>query len=116
MEQRQSLSEGKLRKGIGMTSEEINEAVARKLGWKEDHGIWEYPGKSFRPTPRLYSTSIEAAWEIVDKFEDCQLQKRLDGSWNCLLRNNESGISIERAGTAPLAICLAFLKLDHEIS
>lgn len=91
-----------------MTNQEINEAVAKKLGWdnKPFHGY-------IRPNMPNYSTDISAAWEVVEKHQislkyygeawDCTLTKLLDGRWI----NAES-----TADTAPMAICLAFLKLE----
>lgn len=70
----------------------IDEQVAKKLGTEV----------------KPYSTDLKASWEIVEKhkgyfdltFRDCDLP------WSCSI----DGVEID-AKTAPMAICLAFLKL-----
>ena len=56
-----------------------------------------------------YSTSIAAAWELVEHMGD--MMKRLlwnkgSGKWECILDYDHVGV----VPTAPHAICLAFLK------
>jgi len=117
-----------------MTDQEINEAVAWKLGWTEakltllnDLGH-RYGHKFITPMdpdenqcdcPNTwthgiadYCHSIEAAWEIVEHlrsrytvgiFFGCKQPQFTD----------QIGTNIEAVSdTAPMAICLAFLKLD----
>ncbi len=113
---------------------ELNEAVARKLGWEVrlpsrcesdepehahinhlDRGLWCLPD---------YSTSIEAAFEIVEKWKidgfyldlACNLKGIKD--WKCTVCDvkityPEREFVSSEADTAPLAICLAFLKLGE---
>lgn len=87
-----------------MTDSEINEAVVRKLGLGDPHEMFVIPP---------YCNSIEAAWEIVEKIEWFCLQKEHDGSgwtvWD--MAGTEEANLIVTADTAPMAICLAFLKL-----
>ncbi|MFE4202092.1 BC1872 family protein [Aneurinibacillus aneurinilyticus] len=59
------------------------------------------------PVPH-YSTNIADAWQVVEKFKECDLQKHESGNYTCyitLYKTYESD-----AETAPLAICLAALK------
>lgn len=101
-----------------MTDSEINEVVARKLGWIEDkpHG-WIKPKphrEGFLIGQRIlpdYSHSIDAAWEIVEKCKYVCLVKPLNNEkWKCDMGTNDE-IIIQWADTAPMAICKAFLKL-----
>lgn len=105
-----------------MTDQEINEAVARKLGWKKEKGFWWSPIIS--EVPKLttnnplpdFCHSLEAAWEIVEWCKFHKRQIHLDTtnvSWVCLIGHSQHGIVVHsgEADTAPLAICLAFLKL-----
>lgn len=114
-----------------MTNEEINEAVARKLGWTHDHAGWWAPVLS---KPRPYATTplpsfcerIEAAWEIVEHLAKENEHKGCgpiiylmhDGQW--IFRIGEMGKTLSEnqdsavAATAPLAICGAFLKLTGD--
>ncbi len=89
------------------TNQEINEAVALKLGWFEVAEVWMCPPGSNEIFSKLpdYCTSIAAAWEIVEKQEYFKLVYAAS-SWRC-----EMGKIKEYADTAPMAICLAFLKL-----
>jgi hypothetical protein len=100
-----------------VTNEEINIAVARKLTRPElcRHGN---DGSCVYCLPRVaaYSTSIEAAWEVVDKIlepSEGKLPNRFMLSflnvkgWDCTI----NGFHLV-ADTAPMAICLMFLKLE----
>ncbi len=94
-----------------MTDQEINEAVARKLGYMSD-----------KTDPRSvtdYCRSIAAAWEVVESLKNHSVTIRkadaLTG-WYCNIfswqgyPNGEKQPEIEaEADTAPMAICLAFL-------
>jgi len=100
-----------------MTNQELNEAVARKLGWKELGGRWSSPGLTGWKNIECpaYSTSIEAAWEIVERMEYMTLRHRyglgLKG-FVCQVDRNGQMVANEEADTAPMAICKAFLKLE----
>lgn len=111
-----------------MTPNEINEMVALKLGWRYHEDLkpicWQSPhgGSYLRDFPD-YCHSIAAAWEIVENlakkdltidisFTDylgfkarVSIRSENGGAWTFHAR----GI---KADTAPLAICLAFLKLE----
>ena len=123
-----------------MIDQKINEAVARKLGWScHEHPIlekndivmahgWVRPNPlkaCFHEAVPDYCHSIEAAWEIVEFVRHmqtdsqmkaalkCRLALHSDGQWNMWF----PGMSIgEEADTAPMAICLAFLKLDVQVA
>lgn len=97
-----------------MTDQEINDAVASKLHWG---------GKSIK-THIDYCHSIEAAWEIVEHIRQRPNPKALINpsyaweihakrkSWIVYMTGPtwKQMVSAE-ADTAPMAICLAFLKL-----
>ena len=92
-----------------MTNQEINEAVARKLGWLKDYeGFWVRGEKYMESLPD-YCTSIAAAWEVVEKWDTVQFERTNDRQWILVVDRNE--IAAEYADTAPMAIALAFLKL-----
>lgn len=97
---------------------ELNEAVARKLG--KSYEFYEHCkgdkssticicGEGLCPA---YSTSIEAAFELIDKLPYFVMGKDknkwvvVDG-WD-----NDYSKELGKADTAPLAICKAFLKLE----
>lgn len=106
-----------------LTETEIDEAVARKLGWKDSEfpvkkgwyklevqfGSWAY-STEFPP----YSTQIQAAWEIVDWLTKHQPEYEFSVfravSWCCSI-GKAGTVGQDYADTAPKAICLAFLKL-----
>lgn len=110
------------------TDQEINESVARGLGWVPPLGkawkpkvgegqpfesiYWSRNGKF--ATERLpdYCHEIKAAWEIV---EHCNMvtyiQRPSVGGKEWHVDIGNCGWS--EAGTAPMAICLAFLKLQE---
>lgn len=104
-----------------MRDQEINEAVARKLGWIQSKvfidpvPMWEFPDKNVKgsifTTNRLpdYCRDIKAAWEIItDHCDEWHLDCRSGVSVR-LQKNYVSGFA--EADSAPMAICLAFLKL-----
>lgn len=114
-----------------MTNQEINEAVARKLGWKHAQcqdapGLktgkeWWFDLEGMpRDTPD-FCHSIAAAWEIVEKFQyNLRRIKAMPANkesfWLykfeiCTGPFAEDWIS-ESADTAPMAIALCFLKLE----
>lgn len=95
------------------TNAEINEAVARKLGYKPTEwvcGEWRYPD---------YCHSIETAWEIVefvsaDRFRI--LKAKSIPKWSAIFEfQNPEDKKIKEyfasEDTPSMAICLAFLKL-----
>ena len=86
-----------------MTDTELNESVARKLGWLRT------PLNEFVPD---YCHSIAAAWEIVEKLRPNIVLYDLGRKW-VVSRSCYEGIgeTLGEAATAPMAICLAFLKL-----
>jgi hypothetical protein len=90
-----------------MTEREINEAVARKLGTYRSQLI-----------PEDYCRSIAAAWEVVGHPKYCwQIMRCSDNSYFAAASEiTESKLhtnySEAKADTAPMAICLAFLKLN----
>lgn len=109
-----------------MTDIEINEAVAKKLGWTQHPfdgraGFWFW----FKPNYNLpnnlpdYCHSIEAAWEIVDKIKDTYFSVSVSHDnernlYQCEFSGFNSAPIYATADIAPMAICLAFLKLDDK--
>lgn len=119
-----------------MTDVELNEAVARKLGWT-DIDSWIRDGRQedspfvkgwikdgeVRVVLPDYNHSIEAAWEMLEGR--CFFLKRLfrrpadRKSYFVVLCGIQIGTDVEgvwvqeEADTAPRAICLAFLKLPE---
>lgn len=104
-----------------MTDSEINEAVAKKLGWTitgNCGGLKAY--RNFKETEFSeqeyipdYVHSIEAAWEIVE-FLGRERHVRI--GWQPLtkmwyVRFNEDSNDSGNSDTAPRAICEAFLRL-----
>lgn len=87
-----------------MTDQEINHAVARKLKGEDTRLIKDY------------CHSIEAAWEIVgymakQHFGVSVSHDNLRDLWQCGIESIKEPGQYETADTAPMAICLAFLKL-----
>lgn len=103
-----------------MTDTEINELVARKLGWTIDQTGAYKPGDD----PQAYDVpdychDIKAAWEVVEKhicvsdeYYFCLEFNAMywEAGWRTTDKNHAVGWS--SADTAPMAICLAFLKLE----
>lgn len=109
-----------------MTDDEINSSVARKLGWElletAEPDLWkERKWKSppiikdgyVQPIPD-YCHSIQAAWAIIEwaihnqKAFNLNVTSTMTPMW-------EAGFFSRgdvQADTAPMAICLAFLKLS----
>jgi hypothetical protein len=112
-----------------MTNQEINEAVARKLGWVFDNSKeakWNnrfpwYDAKGKGHLAPGFTYSIEEAWEIVEhlgprfhklwRFWDdgSYIFEISDGS--LVVGPPKIDVVVGEADTAPMAICLAFLKL-----
>ncbi len=88
---------------MGLTNQEIDEAVARKLHG-DDWRMW---------IAERYSTDIKAAWEILDyvasRGETWDLEKDSSGTFYCTLKPSYTK---RQADTAPLAICKAFLSME----
>lgn len=116
-----------------LTPEEINEAVARKLGWKLEDNLWRDPrhgGQRSEWGPEFtipYSTDIKAAWEIVEYMGEkgigLQLNQDISSGykteWWATFHNETLGYLggepwIRSDLSAPMAICLAFLKLEDK--
>lgn len=108
-----------------MTDQEINEAVARELGYKKYHqdieGAEGYDywsdGKHQNKNDLDFTTSIAAAWEIVEFMYEKGTSVILNGAyddrnWECSWITGEVRY-MRVADTAPKAICLAFLKLPN---
>lgn len=126
---------GTLKSDDFMTSQEINEAVARKLGWKPIKEISEEKriqnhfegylthwtqdeGKSSSWCLPAYSQSIHAAWEIVKLIKTpirmIEIETPMgEAHWVCRIYENGDIIAGHGADTAPMAICKAFLKLEE---
>lgn len=126
-----------------VTTDKLNELVARNLGWVQccnpktmengkivDCFGWSKGGSHFHEPYPSYSTSIEAAWEIVEwlnKHEyEVELTMNPDGPDTMVQIDKKAKVKIAEcdftgdpikdfaclfADTAPLAICLAFLEL-----
>lgn len=109
-----------------MTDQEINEAVARKLGWTlvagSDNRVWLKDGDPVNSVVIPdYCHSLEAAWQIWEKLRDMGYDLQLFSSWNrrnivCFNLTFKGDISKNyqaeaEADTAPRAIVKAFLKV-----
>lgn len=104
-----------------MTDEEVNITVARKLGWEYKpkdmsnfygYSDWISPWHVRENLPD-YCHSIEAAWEVVEyclKLGPIDLDGS-DGVFRFFVFNDKGPDYCAEADTAPMAICLAFLKL-----
>lgn len=117
-----------------MTDDEKNEAVALKLGWKllspagVGLALWKSPTRRYDSRDDsgvgvyehvvlpAYCTDIKAAWEIVEYLNQKYYAVKIVSMpmiGHCSInKNGEEPLSIENADTAPMAICLAFLKLE----
>lgn len=89
-----------------MTDNELNAAVAVKLGKGHIRDGWE----KVCVIPN-YSTSIQAAFEILDAHKGDWNLRRQNGLFHCELFI-PSYQQDAWADTAQKAICLAFLKLN----
>lgn len=109
---------------------EINEAVARKLGWTEIRYSSEIDGfTGLRPdgvkrgnfatdTVPSYCADIKAAWKIVEHMQEKEYTVEVcahgiggDKYFECWVLHYCESQFHEDADTAPMAIALAFLKL-----
>lgn len=113
-----------------LSNSEINEAVARKLGWIKinlkapSKPAWKDPSGKIRGWDAIsnYCTDIKAASEIPAKFPSidgyCFYIEWLpaEGVWCAGWRQYQQfegwvGLANDHHADAPMAICLAFLKL-----
>ena|SRR5580692_2305497 len=108
-----------------MTNAEINEAVARKLGWMLSGALgWMSPPVyrkpddviCQKPNPPDYSGSIQAAWEIVEHVAETgtyclELETDSPDQFQCCISHATEQQIIKNASSAPLAICAAFLSM-----
>lgn len=62
---------------------------------------------------RDYSTSIEAAWEVLNKFPRWTLERNGKGKYICLIPAER--IFLYVSSTAPMAICLAALNASGHV-
>lgn len=97
-----------------MTPQALNEAIAQKLGVELENL------KALN-----YCEHISAAWNIVfalraDKMYVSLEDRGFDGrKWLCTIKTTHGAVVLEeKADTAPMVICLAFLKLsaNHTIT
>lgn len=104
-----------------MNDQELNEAVARKLGWEPCKGndLWQQIGhpETCRELS-AYSTDIRAAWECfgdrewrVERVMVHPADRNTSNLFRCAIRTGFDSWATATADTAPLAICKAFLKL-----
>lgn len=102
-----------------MNNKQINVAVARKLEWNVRfvncgaRWVCEKDGNA-KELPN-YCRSIGAAWEILAEPGYWKLERKRK-TWVVSRIEPEGKIYVEReADTAPMAICLVFLKLENKI-
>ena len=111
-----------------MTPEQIDEAVALKLGWVKQiyraSLVYESPSGERSPEELIkwhapnylysvswcprYSQSIDLALEIANVVGRFSLDKN-GKEWRCEINNKSIGLSM--GGGVAMAICLAFLGL-----
>ena len=96
-----------------ISDQEINERVARKLSFN----AYRFKVHYGEPIPD-YCHDIKAAWEIVEHLENNLIvdkwERKIEHEqkdWRCFIRIDPYGGIAAYADTAPMAICLAFLKL-----
>lgn len=106
-----------------MTNDEINEAVARQLGWGKCSRLdaigWHRSltpmGNHLHEALPSYATDIAAAWGIVERMLPEIAIWNDRGFWGVSRMDfNGLGETLAEAETAPLAICEAFLKFDEK--
>lgn len=111
-----------------MTPIQINQAVARKLGWIQccnsktmEYGKivdcfgWSKGGSHFHELCPGYCYDIKAAWEIVDHLNTQHYAVKIISMpmlGHCSIsKDGEEPFVIENHNTVSMSICLAFLKL-----
>jgi len=113
-------------KGNQMTNKEINEKVARKLGWKFlfdplGHTVvdrvpcFESPNGEIEQSLPDYCTDISAAWEIVEHLKTQSFVVTIEDCYKARVELVHFSVNEKvkaEADTAPMAICLAFLKVE----
>lgn len=105
---------------MGQSREEVNEAVAKKMGSEVQCACHVSMGEDLH-WPH-YSTDIRAAWWVVEflgpKFNNIALNWD-DGGFYCTLDGGQLNVGnkwphvTETADSAPMAICKAFLRLKE---
>lgn len=105
--------------------QELDALVAEKImGWRylnqPSTGYPWYPPEEgwSKAHPPRYSTDIAAAWKVMEKMcdmgnQNCTLQfeGKLNPDYAWTFSHDENADWWASAGTAPLAICLAALKV-----
>lgn len=121
--------------GRKMADQELNEAVAKKLGWTDIHPLEHEPsqlvgnrnGKGTLEALPDYCHSIEAAWKIMQwckvDYHTGSIAEFAVGydsvahwtAWIMDYRDSQHKPThyTASADTAPMSICLAFLKLTE---
>lgn len=97
-----------------MTDQEINEAVARKLGYIECKCCTPKEWLTLEYSHCLlpdYCHDIKAAWEIAEKHKGDMSITKQNGKFCCEIYIPSYQWNAW-ADTAPMAICLAFIKLS----
>ena len=105
-----------------MTNQEINEAVHKKLGGDKvvEPVLLHTTNEIFMQhiPAKDYCGSIQAAWEVVGWItktsRSFSLYVNSGRKWTCSIGswgNVEPDAEVNLADTAPMSICLAFLKL-----
>lgn len=109
-----------------MTDKKINEAVARKLGWtpnpdhqRKNERAWLDVNGLNQHLPD-YVGDIQAAWEVVEKLfqEGMCVQINIAGNEKevgCNIGDKHQQKAFGYSESAPMAICLAFLKLEQPL-
>lgn len=92
-----------------MTPQEINEKVAKKLGFGEWVDQQVSKGGNLDWSPKDYCGSIEAAFSLLGKKHF--MLRHDNKKWRCWINQRKNNIAED---TAPMAICKAFLKLEEE--
>lgn len=111
-----------------MTNQELDEAVARKLGWEKNKTLPDITGIggpnnarwykdgiiSSTDAPPPYSTDIKAAWEILAALDGSYSVGTCLGGFYCQLQTGDHKQNSKAvAETAELAICKAFLAMEE---
>lgn len=108
-----------------MSAEELNEAILREMGYVKlplpAVPSWQKPGRTLYTVPQ-YSTSIAAAWKLVEDMRQTEnievyLYSGFDGfrvtvmdaKWNGEDETRLVELASSTADTAPLAISRAWL-------
>ena len=106
-----------------MTPEQINEAVARKLGWTNS----DYPVKGwlkrfykgpegekeyYLDEPEDYCRSIEAAWEIIGSLKCDWEMKTTSYGIDFTIFDDAGEFPSAVEDTVPMAICMAYLRME----